>query len=237
LRTEKKSIAINKILSWRILGTIVTIILVYVFTKRTDIAVMVGCAEIALKLILYYFHEKIWNRKQKSFTPFVLWFTGLSGAGKSTIADKVYDYLKSIDVKVERIDGDSVRSIFPQTGFTREDRNTHIRRIGYLASILEKNGIIVLASFVSPYNESRNFVRSQCKNYIEVYVNASLEKCEEREVKGLYAKARKNEINNFTGISDPFEIPENPEIILNTDKETIEESCNKIVDYMRRYLG
>lgn len=235
MHSGKKPNSIISILSLIIAATGVTIFIVYILTNKTDIAVMVGCVEVAIKLILYYIYKKLWNKKH--YTPFVLWFTGLSGAGKSTIADKVYDYLKTKNVSVERIDGDSVRSIFPQTGFSREERNTHIRRIGYLASILEKNGIIVLASFVSPYNESRNFVRSLCGNFIEVYVNASLNKCEERDVKGLYSKARKGEINNFTGISDPFEIPENPEITLNTDKETVEESYSRIIEYMRRYLG
>lgn len=217
-----------------IAATFVTILIVYFFTKRTDIALLAGCAEAAIKFILYCVYKKILNKRR--YTPFVLWFTGLSGAGKSTIADKVYNYLKTKNVSVERIDGDSVRSIFPQTGFTREERNTHIQRIGYLTSLLEKNGIIVLASFVSPYNESRNFVRSLCGNFIEVYMNASLNKCEERDVKGLYAKARRGEINNFTGISDPFEIPENPELTLNTDKETIDESYNKIIKYIKKYL-
>ena len=235
MHSDKKPGSLIKVLSLMIVATGVTVILVYIFTRSAHLAVIIGCAEVTIKLILFYIYDKFF--KKKCYTPFVLWFTGLSGAGKSTIADKVYDYLKIKDISVERIDGDSVRSIFPQTGFTREDRNTHIRRIGYLASILEKNGIIVLASFVSPYNESRNFVRSLCVNFIEVYVNAPLNKCEERDVKGLYAKARKGEINNFTGISDPFEIPENPEITLNTDKESIEESCNKIINYVQRYLG
>jgi adenylylsulfate kinase len=236
LRIDKKPIFNVSILSLIIAATGVTVFLVYFLSKRADIALAAGCAEIILKFIILNFISRKSQEKIRR-TPFVLWFTGISGAGKSTIADRVYEHLKSKNVIVERIDGDSVRSIFPQTGFTREDRNTHIRRIGYLASILEKNGIIVLASFVSPYNESRNFVRSLCGNFIEVFVNASVKKCEERDVKGLYAKARKGEINNFTGISDPFEPPEKPEITLNTDKETIDESYNKIIKYIKKYLG
>lgn len=236
---ENRIRAIVKTISWRVLATLATIILVYIFVGEIEIAAAVGGLEVITKLILYYFHERIWNKVhlgKHQITPFVLWFTGLSGAGKSTIADRVYENLKKKGYKVERLDGDTVRSIFPQTGFTKKDRNTHIRRIGFLASILEKNGIIVIASFVSPYRESREFVRGQCKNYIEVFVDAPLETCEERDVKGLYAKARKGEIENFTGISDPFECPEKPEIKINTDKETIEQSQKRVLNFIQPYL-
>ncbi len=218
-------------------ATLTTIILVYIIVGRIDIAAMVGGLEIITQLILYYFHKRFWNKMhlgKHQLTPFVLWFTGLSGSGKSTIADKIYEFLKRRGLKVERLDGDTVRSIFPQTGFTKEERNTHIKRIGYLASILEKNGIIVIASFVSPYNESRDFVRNLCNNFVEVFVDASLERCEERDVKGLYAKARRGEIKNFTGISDPFEVPENPEIVLNNDNESIDESFKKVNNYIEK---
>ncbi len=158
----------------------------------------------------------------------VIWFTGLSGSGKSTLANKTFHYLKGKGVPVEQLDGDIIRSIFPNTGFTKDDRNEHIKRIGYLASLLEKNNIIVIASFISPYKEARNFVRKLCNHFIEVYVKASLETCEKRDTKGLYKKARAGEIKNFTGIDDPYEVPSNPELIVQTDNDTVEESFKKV---------
>ena len=168
--------------------------------------------------------------------PFVLWFTGLSGSGKSSIADKLHDTLASRGYRVARLDGDTVRSVFPETGFSRDERNTHIRRIGYLASILEKNGIIVISSFVSPYAESRDFVRGLCGNFIEAYVATSLEECERRDVKGLYRKARAGSIKNFTGIDDPYEPPLHPELTIMTEGKSIDESMLEILTYLRAYL-
>lgn len=172
----------------------------------------------------------------KSFKPVVLWFTGLSGAGKTTLANKVHEYLVEKDIKVERLDGDTVRSIFPQTGFTKEERDNHVNRIGFLASILERNGIIVVASFISPYRDSRDFVRGLCTNFVEVYVKASLATCECRDAKGLYKKAREGQIQNFTGISDPYEPPRNPEIVIETDHQSVEESFAVLKTYMDKHL-
>lgn len=232
---ETKTRAIIKTISWRLLATFTTSFLVFIFVGRLDVAALVGGMEMICKLILYYFHERIWNRVQlgkNKIEPFVFWFTGLSGSGKTTLANKVYKYLLDKGFNIERLDGDTVRSIFPSTGYSKEERNTHIQRVGYLASILEKNGIIVIASFVSPYEESRNFVRNLCGNFIEIFVDASLEECEKKDLKGLYKKARTGEIKNFTGINDPYEKPNNPEITLNTDIEDEKESFNKIIDYI-----
>ena len=164
--------------------------------------------------------------------PRVIWFTGLSGAGKTTLAEKLADYLKNSGEKCELLDGDTVRNIFPQTGFTKKDRDEHVKRMGFLASMLERNGVTVLASFISPYRESRDFVRKMCKNFVEVYVSTSLEVCEKRDVKGLYKKARKGEITSFTGIDDPYEAPLHPEITINTAEETVEESFEKLLGYL-----
>jgi adenylylsulfate kinase len=178
---------------------------------------------------------KIFSHR-KEHTPFVLWFTGLSGSGKSTIADGVYAYLAERGYRVERLDGDTVRSIFPNTGFTREERNSHIKRVGYLASVLEKNGIIVISSFISPYIESRDFVRNMCKKFIEVYVSTSLSECERRDVKGLYKKARAGEIGNFTGIDDPYEPPPHPEIIIDAGNRSIGETTDAVISRIKPYL-
>jgi adenylylsulfate kinase len=171
--------------------------------------------------------------KQRSF---VLWFTGLSGSGKSTLADAIYRWLKKKGLKVERLDGDSVRAVFPQTGFDREARNEHIRRIGYLTSILERNGIIVIASFISPYRESRDFVRKCCKNFIEIHVDAPVEVCEQRDTKGLYHKARIGELQNFTGVNDPYEEPRNPELVVVTENKSVRVCVSEIMAFLKKRI-
>jgi len=229
---ETNGRSLIKTISWRFLATVTTAILVYLFTKDVDVALKIGGIEIFLKLVIYYFHERLWNRitfGKKEIPPSVLWFTGLSGAGKSAISEEVYSQLKSRGLKVEHLDGDVVREIFPKTGFSKEERDRHVKRVGFLASMLEKNGIIVVASFISPYKESRDFVRGLCQNFKEVHVATPLEECERRDVKGLYAKARKGEITQFTGIDDPYEEPENPEVKVDTTGQTIEESVRFVL--------
>lgn len=224
--------SVLKTISWRLIATLITATVVYLFTGRVDIAAAVGGIDIVVKLILYYVHERLWNNVRfgkKEVTPKVLWFTGLSGAGKSTLAEAVFDEMKKRGYKIEHLDGDNVRHIFPKTGFSKEERDRHVRRVGFLASKLESNGIFVTASFISPYRESRQFVRNLCKNFVEIYVSTPLEVCEERDVKGLYAKARAGEITNFTGIDDPYEAPESPEITVDTSKESLEQSVQRII--------
>jgi adenylylsulfate kinase len=159
----------------------------------------------------------------------VLWFTGLSGSGKSTIAIRVYEELVRRGVEVEYIDGDALREVFPNTGFTQAERNEHLRRAGYMASRLAAHGVTVVASFVSPYRESRDFIRKLCRRFIEIYVATPLEECERRDVKGLYARARRGEISNFTGIDDPYEPPEHPELTLETVELTVEQCVAKVL--------
>lgn len=166
----------------------------------------------------------------------VLWFTGLSGSGKSTLADRVYQHLAQQGYPVERLDGDTLRGIFPGTGFDRQSRNEHIMRVGVMASLLEKHGVIVIASFISPYRQTREFVRKQCRHFVEVYVNASLEECERRDVKGLYARARAGEIRQFTGIDDLYEAPQDPELVIHTERQSVEESLAEILQAIRPYL-
>jgi adenylylsulfate kinase len=159
----------------------------------------------------------------------VLWFTGLSGSGKSTIAIRVHQELVRRGLDVEYIDGDSLREVFPQTGFTREQREEHLRRTGYMASRLAAHGVTVVASFVSPYRESRDFIRRLCPKFAEIYVATPLDECERRDVKGLYARARRGEISHFTGIDDPYEEPENPELRIDTRGLSVEQSVNQVL--------
>jgi adenylylsulfate kinase len=130
---------------------------------------------------------------------------------------------------VEYIDGDALREVFPNTGFTRAEREEHLRRTGYMASRLAAHGVTVVASFVSPYRESRDFVRKLCSNFVEIYVATPLEECERRDVKGLYARARRGEIKNFTGIDDPYEPPEHPELTLETRALSVDECVAKVL--------
>jgi adenylylsulfate kinase len=159
----------------------------------------------------------------------VLWFTGLSGSGKSTIAARVQEELLRRGVAVEYIDGDALREVFPNTGFTRADREEHLRRTGYMASRLAVHGVTVVASFVSPYRESRNFIRKLCPGFVEIFVSTPLEECERRDVKGLYARARRGEVRNFTGIDDPYEPPEHPELTLDTSVLSLEQCVTQVL--------
>ncbi len=159
----------------------------------------------------------------------VLWFTGLSGSGKSTIAVRVHEELARRGVDAEYIDGDALREVFPRTGFTREEREEHLRRTGYMASRLAAHGVTVVASFVSPYRESRDFIRGLCDRFVEIYVATPLEECERRDVKGLYARARRGEIRNFTGIDDPYEPPERPELTLDTRALSVEACVARVL--------
>ncbi len=161
---------------------------------------------------------------------FTLWFTGLPCSGKSVLADAVADNLKARGMKVERLDGDIVRkSLTRDLGFSEEDRNMNIERVTFVAKLLTRNGVAVLASFVSPYNKIRSYSRNEIGAFILVYVKCSLEECESRDVKGMYAKARAGEIKDFTGIDHPFEEPNKLDILVETDKQNVEESTELII--------
>lgn len=168
-------------------------------------------------------------------TGFVLWLTGLSGAGKTTIAHCLEAQLRSHDRLIEVLDGDVIRTQLCQgLGFSRVDRETNIRRIGFVANLLSRNGVGVIVSAISPYRELREELRQTIPNFIEVYVNAPLEICEARDVKGLYAKARAGEIKAFTGIDSPYEAPTNPDVMCYTAEETLNDSVSKIVSALER---
>ncbi|PSO91248.1 MAG: adenylyl-sulfate kinase [Cyanobacteria bacterium QS_9_48_30] len=159
-----------------------------------------------------------------------VWFTGLSGSGKTTITQAVAEKLRARQHQFEILDGDIVRqNLTKGLGFSKEDRDENIRRVGFVAHLLTRNGVIVLVSAISPYREIREEVRQRIGDFVEVYVNAPLDVCEQRDVKGLYKKARAGEIAKFTGIDDPYEAPLNPEIECLTGQETLEESVAKVL--------
>jgi adenylylsulfate kinase len=177
-------------------------------------------------------------KMNKTQTGFTLWFTGLSGAGKSTITNILEKKLKDDGLKVEVLDGDVVRTHLSKgLGFSKEDRDTNIRRIGFVADLLSRNGVIVITAAISPYRNIRDEIRKMHSEsnagFVEVFAQCPLEVVEKRDVKGLYKKARSGEIPQFTGVSDPYEEPTNPEIIVETNTQTPEESAQKIITWLK----
>ena len=172
------------------------------------------------------------RRKLNNHNSFLLWFTGLSGSGKSTIANVVEQKLQALGIKTYTLDGDNIRSgINKDLTFAPKDRTENIRRIAEIANLMIDAGTVVLAAFVSPYKKDRENIKNIVKdvNFVEVYINTSLDECENRDVKGLYKKARLGKIKNMTGISAPYEAPENPDIEIFTEKEEIDDSVKKIL--------
>ena len=164
----------------------------------------------------------------------VVWLTGLPCSGKTTLAKEIEAYLNKKNFPVQVLDGDVVReTICKDLGFSKEDRNKNIERVSYIAQMLSNNGINVISAFVSPYKEMRDFARKICNNFIEVYVKCDVGECRSRDVKGMYKKAQKGEIKDFTGVQDPFEIPKNPEIIVDTKENSIDDSVQKILNFLK----
>jgi adenylylsulfate kinase len=162
-------------------------------------------------------------------TGFTIWFTGLSGAGKSTLSEAIEQRLKERGRNVEILDGDIVRTHLSKgLGFSREDRDTNIKRIGFVCGLLTRNGVICISAAIAPYAEAREWARKEIGNFVEVYLKCPIAVCRQRDVKGLYKLVDEGKIKNFTGVDDPYEEPEHPELVVETDKETVEESVNRI---------
>jgi adenylylsulfate kinase len=232
--TNIRSIA--KGISWRVLATGTTVIIVYFFFGRLDLALFAGVIETVLKIALYWAHERFWQKVKwgrKKIEPFNIWFTGLPLSGKTTIANKVFEELKKLDIPIERIDSKDVRDMFPGVGYTRDERNRHIKRIGHLIQTLQKNSVSTVCSFVSPYKESRKMIREMVKNNIVVYIKADVEICKKRDYKGVYQKAIEGEIKNFTGISDVYEEPQHAEVTINTEQISADKAAIMVVNYIK----
>jgi len=162
-------------------------------------------------------------------TGFTIWFTGLSGSGKSTLSEVIEQRMKALGRNVEVLDGDIVRTHLSKgLGFSREDRDTNIKRIGFVCNLLTRNGVICISAAIAPYRDARDWARKEIGNFVEVYVKCPLEVCRQRDVKGLYKLVDEGKIKNFTGVDDPYEEPLHPELIVETDKETVEESVARI---------
>ncbi len=167
---------------------------------------------------------------------FVLWMTGLPGSGKTTIATRLAEELRKKGRNVEIMDGDEVRkNISPELGFSKEDREAHVKRVAYISKLLARNGVAVVVGLISPYRETRDYARNLIGDgFSEVYVKCPLEVCKSRDPKGLYKKALAGEISDFTGVQDPYEPPLNPELIVESDKEELEESVAKIISFLEK---
>ena len=162
---------------------------------------------------------------------FVVWLTGLPASGKTTVARELERELRIRGLKVEVLDGDEVRKwLSPEAGFSQEDRERHLKRVAYVSHLLAKNGVVVIASFVSPYRSTREFARKLIGDFVEVYVKCSLKTCIERDPKGLYKKALSGEIKDMTGIQDVYEEPQNPEIVVDSEKNSPEECAKRILN-------
>lgn len=234
---ETNTRSIVKGISWRFVATTTTIIIVYLFFGRLDLAIAAGLIETVLKVGLYWAHERAWFKirwGKKRIEPFNLWFTGLPLSGKTTVADKVYTELEKLDIPIERIDSKDIRDLIPDIGYTREDRNRHMHRIGNLVRTLQNNSISTVASFVSPYRESRKAIREMVKNNIVVYIKADVETCKERDYKGKYQRAISGEFQNFPGVNDVYDEPQHAEIVIDTDIISADEAAKIIVKYVKK---
>ncbi len=235
--TAARSIA--KTVSWRIIATLTTSIIVWALTHKMEFALLVGGLDTSLKLVFYFFHERLWDRLKfgkKPVKPAVLWFTGLSKSGKTAISRQVAQELTRRNVKVEYLNGETIRDLFPETGFTPEERDEHIKRVGYLASRLEKNGVFVVASFVSPSAKARDFVRRLCETFIEVHVATPLEECEKRDQTQLYARARRGELHHVVGIDEPYEVPGKPDLKFDLRSDSPEQASGQLMERLEPHF-
>jgi len=240
MHRESHSRSILKSISWRILATLTTIAIVYVFIGDVTIALSVGGIEVFLKMLVYFLHERTWDKikfGKHEIKPYVVWLTGLSRSGKSEIAEKIVRNLKDKGFKAEHLDGHKIRNMFPETGYTRKEVNEHIKRVGLLAQKLEEQGVFVVASFLSPYRESREFVKKLVDNFIEVHISTPLEVCEKNDTTGVFLAARKGEISNLPGINADYETPESPDLTIDTSDLSTGEASKIISNELTKRIN
>ncbi len=233
---ERLNRSLVKTITYRFCGSAVTFLVVYLLTGKRDLGLGAGILDFFAKIVLFFAHERAWNQVtwgHEKIPSGVIWFSGLSGAGKTTLAEGFAEKLRQAGYPVEMLDGDDVRGVFKDIGFSREERVRYLKTMGFVASRLEKSGSIVIAAFITPYEEARTLIRSQIKNFVEVYVDTPLEVCEARDVKKLYQRARSNQIGNFTGVSDVFEEPTRPDIVLKTQGRSVEETLGELATKVR----
>ena len=218
-----------KAIVYRFYSSIITFIIAYLLTKNLVASISIGIIDSLIKIFSYYAFDEVWAKltgfKNK---PAVIFLTGLSGSGKTTIAKALVEKYKKKGVVPVLLDGDEIRKVIHQTGFDEASRKKHNLNVGYMASLLESQGNVVIVSLISPYIDTRNEIRAMCKNFIEVYLCTDIKLCIKRDPKGLYAKAIAGEIKDFTGISAPYYPPENAEVLLDTGVLNIATCTDKI---------
>lgn len=226
-----------KSIIYRVYAFIITFIVSFIITGDTQISLTIGVAENIVKISTYYFFDLIWEKiAKKKYRISVLFLTGLSGAGKTTIAKKLVERLKAEGHAAMLLDGDEIRDIFKNNGFDKESRMRHINDVAKMAVYLQKQGIVPIVSLISPYAEARENARKLTNDFTEIYVSTSLHVCEERDVKGLYKKARAGEIKDFTGVHEtaPYEAPKNAELNIQTVGVSVDECVNKILKHIKK---
>ena len=226
-----------KSIVYRIYSFAITFLTAYFITGNAKLSAAIGVVENVFKILTYYWFDIVWDKlTKKKYKNSILWFTGLSGSGKTTIAKKLVKKLQDEGHSAMLLDGDEIRDIFKNNGFDKQSRLNHINDVAKMAVYLQKQGIIPIVSLISPYEEARLKARGLTSDFTEIYISTPLDVCEKRDVKGLYAKARSGEITNFTGIheSSPYEAPKNPEIKLDTSNCDIDFCVNEILKKIKK---
>jgi adenylylsulfate kinase len=222
-------IKLLKAIAYRLYSSIITFTIAFLLTKNLLASISIGIIDSLIKIFSYYAFDEVWAKLTGFKTnPAVIFLTGLSGSGKTTIAKSLIKKYKTKGIVPVLLDGDEIRKVITQTGFDEVSRKKHNLNVGYMAALLESQGCVVIVSLISPYIDTRKEIRTMCKRFFEVYVCTNIEVCKQRDPKGLYAKAIAGEIKDFTGISAPYYAPEYPEILLDTAILSIDACADKI---------
>ena len=225
---------VMKTIIYRVYSSLITFIISFILTQHLLVSLSIGVIDSILKIFSYYIFEVLWSKFTGfNASPAVIFLTGLSGSGKTTIAKALMKKLQEKGVVPVLLDGDEIRNVIKQTGFDEQSRKNHNLNVGYMASLLETQGNFVIVSLISPYADTRNTIRGMCKNFKEVYVSTDIKVCIERDTKGLYAKAISGEIKEFTGISAPYFPPTDPEVNIDAAKSSVPESVKKILNVLK----
>lgn len=226
-----------KSLIYRVYAFVITFVVSWIITGNTGLSLTIGVVENIFKITTYYWFDEMWAKfTKKKYKNSVLFFTGLSGSGKTTISKEVLKKLQQEGYPAMLLDGDEIRDIFKNYGFDKTARLKHINDVAKMAAFLQKQGIIPIVSLISPYEEARTQARNISADFTEIYVSTPLAVCEKRDVKGLYAKARNGEIKDFTGVHEtaPYEIPKEPDIIIKTENVSIDFCVKQVLKHIRK---
>lgn len=226
---------ILKSVIYRIYSSVITFLIAYLFTGNLGVSLSIGIIDSLVKIFSYYAFDEVWSLITGfKVSPAVVFLTGLSGSGKTTIARSVIEKLKKKGINPILLDGDEIRNAIKLTGFDEESRKRHNLNVGYMAKLLEAQGKIVIVSLISPYDDIRNQIREMCHKFIEVHVATDIKVCMERDPKGMYKKAIAGEIKDFTGISAPYYPPQNPELVIDTALMSPGECATKIINELKK---